>query len=106
MRASRGRDEGQAVLLVLPAVAIAAVLAMAAAHAGATLAARAQAQTAADAAALAGVDGGVSAAQRLASRNGATVTRFSRSVETDGVTVEVTVRIDDVAAQARATDGP
>ena len=103
---ARTRDEGQAVLLVLPTVVFAALLSLAAARAGVTLGARAQAQTAADAAALAGVGGGASAAGRLAASNGGTLVRFARSAQADGVTVEVTVRVRDVMATARATDGP
>ena len=97
-----GTDRGQSVVLLLPIVAIAAVLAMGAARFGTTATGRAQAQAAADAAALAAVEGGASAASRLARANGGTLTRFAVA----GGDVVVTVTVGGVSATARATNGP
>ncbi len=59
---------------------------------------RAQAQSVADAVALAGAAGGSSAAEQIASANGAELV----SLETDGHRVTVRVVVDDVAAVASA----
>jgi hypothetical protein len=67
---------------------------------------RALAQTAADAAALAGVDGGASAAHAAAGRNGASLQGFERSAAGDGFVVTVDVAIGDEHAVARASSGP
>jgi hypothetical protein len=60
---------------------------------------RARAQTAADAAALAGAADGEGAARALARANGARVL----SIEVDGHEVQVTVRVGEAEAVARAT---
>jgi Flp pilus assembly protein TadG len=83
-------------------VVVAALVAMGVAREGTVMAQRERAQTAADAAALAGVTGGRSASADLAVANGATLVSFER----DGSTVTVIVRVGDVRARARATDGP
>lgn len=98
----RQRDSGQAVLLMLPVMAVAALLALGVAEVGHVVVLRARAQTAADAAALAAVTGGRPAAGRLARANDASLVGFLR----DGTDVVVTVDLDGVRARARATNAP
>lgn len=63
---------------------------------------RQHAQAAADAAALAGVEGGRSAAVSIAAANGAVLVSW----RTRGDEVTVVVQIDGQRASARATDAP
>ena len=97
-----GRDNGQAVLLLLAVVVLAALSLVAVGLFGQRIVDRGRAQTAADAAALAATGGGRSAAQRLATRNGAVLVGYSEV----GDVVTVTVEIHGEHATARATDGP
>lgn len=99
-----GRDRGQAVLMLLPVMAVAALLGIGVALAGRVVVDRSRAQAAADAAALAGVGGGRRAAAELAAANGGALVEF-RSLGDDH-TVEVVVAVGGVRARARATDGP
>ena len=99
------RDRGQAVLLVVAVLVLAAVLASALARMAATAAHRDHAQAAADAAALAGSRGGRDAAHRLAVANDAELVEF-RVLEAGSSTVEVVVRVGDVTATARASRAP
>lgn len=105
-RCQCSQDRGQAVLLLLPVVAVAALVAVAVGHAGSQVHDRARAQAAADAAALAGVDGGRTAAAELAAANGAALTAFTATGAGEFTTVEVTVRVREAVASARATNGP
>lgn len=105
MHASRRRaepDRGQATLLVLAVASLVVVLMVAVGRFGATITTIEQAQVAADAAALAAVEGGPSAAARLASANGARLV----SVRRVGVGVVVVVEIDGRRASARAERAP
>ncbi len=103
----RARDRGQAVLLLLlPALALATVVALAVGHSGRQVIDRSRAQAAADAAALAGVDGGRSAATALAAANGAALVAFDATPDGEYVTVVVEVTVGDAHATARATNGP
>ena len=99
---STGNDRGQAVVLLLAVVVMAALSLVAVGMFSARIIDRGRAQTAADAAALAATTGGRSAAVRLASTNGAVVVGYSE--EADVVTV--VVEVDGETASARATDGP
>jgi Flp pilus assembly protein TadG len=90
------------VLLVTLAVLLAALVAVATAELGVAMVQRQKAQTAADAAALAGLDGGSSAAARLAALNGGQMVAFARRSSI----VTVTVRVGGSVAMARASDGP
>lgn len=96
------QDRGQAVMMLLAAVALAALAVVAVGTFGLRLIDRGRAQTAADAAALAGLRGGPAAAVDLAGRNGAVLVGF----EQVGDLVTVSVEVDGVRASARATDGP
>ena len=107
MGATSSRDHGQAVLLMLAIVACCGLLAVAVGEVGSVLRERQQAQTAADAAALAGVEGDRSMAERLATANGAQLVAFARTAAIGGGwTVDVTVSVNGVTAGARATNGP
>lgn len=97
-------ERGQAVPLVLAVVALAVVVTVAVAELGGNVVDAGRARTAADAAALAGVEGGESAAQRLAAENGATLVSFASSGPPDAVTVTVTVRVGRVTATAAASN--
>jgi hypothetical protein len=88
--------------MVAVVVVLVALVAIGFVHAADAVLDRQQAQTAADAAALAGLQGGRSAAARLAAANGAVLVSF----EQDGATVTVLVARDEVRARARARDGP
>lgn len=101
MREQR-RDRGQAIVLVLAAVVLIVVFATALARYGMRLADTQQVQLAADAAALAGVAGGLQAAERLAAANGGTLVEFSAV----GDEVVVVVCVGDRTARARATRAP
>ncbi len=96
------RDRGQAIVLVLAFVVVAALSTAAMAHFSARIVDKQRAQLAADAAALAGVVGGRDAAERLAAANGAVLTEFV--VAGDEVMVEV--HVGNEVAQARATRAP
>ena len=91
-------DAGQALPLVAGVVALVLVLGLAVVRLGTTVGERARAHTAADAAALTGAAEGRAAAEAMARSNGGELTRYD---ERDG-DVEVTVRVGDVVAVARA----
>lgn len=98
-------DGGQsAVMLLIVLAAMGAALLVALADFGSAVGERTRAQTAADAAALASLDGGRSAAIRLAAANDGVVVAWHRGPGPDEVTV--TVRVGDSTATARATDAP
>jgi hypothetical protein len=95
-------ESGQAMPFGLALVGLGAVLTMAVGELAGDVIDAARARTAADAAALAGVTGGRSAADRLAARNGGAVIAWGRA----GRSVTLTVRVGDAVATARATDEP
>jgi hypothetical protein len=95
-------DRGQAVLVLAVVVVVVALVAIGFARAADVVLDRQQAQTAADAAALAGLQGGRSAAARLAAANGAVLVSFVEA----GSMVTVVVSRGEVRARARASDGP
>jgi len=95
------RDRGQVTPLLALLVVVAAIVVLGVAQFGAVVIDRAQARTAADAAALAAVDGGRDAADRLAAANHGVVERFVAS----GGDTEVTVRVGRARATARARPG-
>jgi hypothetical protein len=101
-RDSTGRDRGQAVVLLLMAVVLAALSVVAVGQFSRRIVDRGRAQTAADAAALAATTGGRSAAARLAAGNGAHLLGYAET----GDTITVVVEVDGERATARATDGP
>jgi len=101
MELERG-DRGQAVVLLLTVVVMAALSVVAVGSFAQRISARGHAQTAADAAALAATTGGRPAAQRLASANSATLVSFVVS----GDDVTVVVEFDGMRATAQATNGP
>ena len=96
------RDHGQAVVLLLAVVVMAALSVIAVGDFAARVVDRGRAQTAADAAALAATSGGRPAAQRLASSNGGRLISYDES----GDAVIVVVEVGGERATARATDGP
>ncbi len=98
----RSDDHGSAVLMVTVAVVMAGLVAVATAELGVAMVQRQRAQIAADAAALAGLEGGRTGADRLARANGGQLAEFDR----DDWTVTVTVRLGDATARASASDGP
>lgn len=100
------RDEsGQAAAFVMAVVAaLGTVLLVAIAQLGGGMVDRTRAQSVADASALAALDGGRHAAERIAGRHGATVVAWSVGPAPGEVTV--TVRIGDATAIARASDAP
>jgi hypothetical protein len=98
MRASRGQVLPFVALLVVICAGAALVLA----RLGGEVLDRARARTAADAAALAGVDGGRTAAVEAARANGGVLERFV----TEAGATEVTVRVGGSQAVARARRGP
>lgn len=100
------RDRGQALGLVLMAVAMLAVVAVALGNAGARLVARSRAQNAADAAALAGVESGAAAAGTIAERNGGAVVSFVSTPGPAGTTVTVEVVVGGEHAIAAASTEP
>ena len=89
---------GQATPLVALLFAVVAGAVLLLTQLGAVAADRAHARTAADAAALAGAAGGEPAARSVAVANHATLESFAPQ----GDEVEVTVRVDDARATARA----
>jgi hypothetical protein len=95
-------DRGQAVILLLAVVVMAALSVVAVGLFGGRIVVRGHAQTAADASALAATSGGRSAAVRLAAANGARLVGYAEV----GDAVTVTVEVDGERATARATDGP
>ena len=102
-----GDDRGQAVPLALVAVVVAVVVTLAVASLGRSVVDAGRARSAADAAALAGVEGGRAASERLAAENGATVLAWAASGPSDAVTVTVTVRVGRARASAAASNrGP
>ena len=97
------RDRGSmTVLVVSVGLALTFAVTMALVPVLGDLSDRQRARSAADAAALAGVEGGRSAAADLAAANGAELVVWSRS----GRTVTVGVRVGDQEVTARATDEP
>jgi hypothetical protein len=102
MRSKPTPDRGQAIVLVLAAVVVAVTCAVAVGRFSARLVDKQQAQLAADAAALAGVDGGQDAAERLALANDGVLMSF----DLNGNEVVVEVRVGDELARARATRAP
>jgi outer membrane lipoprotein SlyB len=99
---STSRCRGQAVILLLAVVVMAALAVVAVGQFAARIVDRGRAQTAADAAALAGTTGGQRAAGQLAADNGGHLLSYRQ--RGDEVTVVVEVR--GQRATARATDGP
>jgi hypothetical protein len=99
---SNEEDRGQAVVLLVTVVAIAALVVVGVGEFSARVIDRGRAQTAADAAALAATSGGRAAAARLAADNGARLIGYAEA----GDTVTVVVDVDGRQATARATDGP
>lgn len=107
MCSMRSRDGGQAVLLMVAVIACCGLLAIAVGTVGVALREQQQARTAADAAALAGVEGGRDAAERLARSNRGSLASFTRAPAADGGwEVTATVRVGAARASARATNGP
>jgi len=92
-------DRGQAVPLLVAAVAFIAVAAVLIGRIGVAVVQAAQARTAADAAALAGAHDGARAAAVMAGANGGTLVSYID----DGSTVTVVVRVGRAEAAARAT---
>jgi hypothetical protein len=101
--ASRRRwgDGGQVLPLLALVILVGMAAALAMARLGVEVIDRARARTAADAAALAGVDGGRSAADAAARANGGRVVHFV----TSGGATEVEVRVGDSEATSRARPG-
>jgi hypothetical protein len=97
----RTSERGQAAPFAAAAAALAVVLTMAIARLAGDLVDAARARTAADAAALAGVHGGLAAANLLAAEHDGSVIEWSRQ----GRDVIVTVRVGHAVATARATGG-
>jgi hypothetical protein len=95
-------DDGQAVVLLLAVVVMAALGLVGVGMLGERIVDRGRAQTAADAAALAATAGGSAAAARLAAANGARLVSYSET----GDAVTLVVDVDGERATARATDGP
>jgi len=96
------RDNGQAVVLLLTVVVMAALSVVAVGLFSQRIVDRGRAQTAADAAALAATEGGRAAAQRLAASNGAVLVGYTEA----GDVVTVVVELDGERVTARATNGP
>jgi hypothetical protein len=97
-----GKDRGQAVVLLLAVVVMAALGVVGVGVFSARIVDRGRAQTAADAAVLAATLGGRTAASRLAAHNGAVLLSYTEV----GDVVTVVVEVDGERATARATDGP
>lgn len=91
-------ETGAVTVLVAAFVLLTSLLLVRIAGLGSGAASRARAQTAADAAALAGVVDGRTGADELASVNGGVVMDW----RDEGEQVQVTVRVDDAVALARA----
>ncbi len=101
MRCRAHGQRGQVLPLVAVIVVVAAGAALVLARLGTEVIDRARARTAADAAALAGVEGDRAAAERVARADGAALERYVRV----GDQVEVTVRVGNFRATARASLG-
>jgi hypothetical protein len=99
---ARRNDRGQAVVLLLAVVVMAALSLVAVGAFGGRIVDRGRARTAADAAALAATTGGRAAAVRLAADNGGRLLSYSEA----GDVVTVVVDVGGEQATARATDGP
>ena len=99
---SDGSERGQAVVLLLMVVAMAALAVVGVGEFSGRVIDRSRAQTAADAAALAATAGGPTAASSLATDNGARLVSY---IDVDGA-ITVVVDVDGQRATARATDGP
>ncbi|QQS26193.1 MAG: hypothetical protein IPM43_07605 [Actinomycetota bacterium] len=95
-------DAGQASVLVVGLVAVAAALTVALGHVAGGAVDDAAAQHAADAAALAGAASGAGEAERVAAANGAVLV----SVSSVGGDVIVTVEVHGRRATARASTSP
>jgi hypothetical protein len=100
------RDRGQAVVLLLAVVVMAALSVVAVGRFAERIVDRGRAQTAADASALAATRGGRASASRLAAANGARLVGYDEVGDTVTVTVTVIVDVGGEQATARATDGP
>jgi Flp pilus assembly protein TadG len=90
------------VIAVAMVLVLAGLVAFGTAELGVAMVQRQRAQLAADAAALAGLEGGPSAAARLAGANGGRLAWFRRV----GDVVTVEVGVGPARAVARASDGP
>jgi outer membrane lipoprotein SlyB len=99
---STSRCRGQAVILLLAVVVVAALALVAVGQFAGRIVDRGRAQLAADAAALAGTTGGQRAARRLAAANGGHLVSYDQR----GDEVVVVVEVRGQHATARATDGP
>ena len=99
---STRNDRGQAVVLLLAVVVLAALAVIAVGLFSRRIVDHGRAQMAADAAALAAVIGGRPAATRFAVDNGGRLIGFTQS----GDEVTVVVEVGGERATARATDGP
>lgn len=99
------RDDGQAAVFVLVAVAVLfVVVSSALAAVGGHMVDRTRAQTAADAAALGSLSGGRAAAVRLAAAQDGDIVSWEAGPGPHEVTV--VVRVGDLTATARASDAP
>jgi hypothetical protein len=94
-----GSERGSVTPLVAVVMVLVGVLCLGLGRLGGDANGRAKAQTAADAAALAGAADGEDEARALAVANGAEVLQ----IDTQGLEVQVRVRVGDVEAWARAT---
>jgi hypothetical protein len=92
-------DRGQAVPLLVAAIALVGVAVLAVARLGVAVVESARARTAADAAALAGARDGERAASVMAAANGGVVDSF---ITGDDSSVTVVVRVGGATARARA----
>ncbi|MBW3537045.1 MAG: M15 family metallopeptidase [Actinobacteria bacterium] len=97
-RASSETEQGQVLPLVAALIAVIGVMAVQVGRVGEAAYQRAQAQTAADAAALAGVADGRAGAESVARANRGRLVSY-REIDAD---VQVTVRLGDATAEARA----
>jgi hypothetical protein len=103
------RDRGQAAIsVVIVVAALCAAVAWSLVDVADRSIERTRAQTAADAVALAAVEGGRMAAERLARRHGAEIDTWIREPAPDGVSTAVTVVVvlGDATATARASNEP
>lgn len=94
-----GNERGQASVLALVWLTLAALLALGVARIGGAVLDGARAETAADAAALAGAGDDDRAARVVASRNGADLVEIRR----EGFEVQVWVRFGDAVRSSRAS---
>ena len=97
-RREHAQDAGQVIPLMAGVLALVAVILVSLIALGNLVGDRARAQTAADAAALAGASGGRSSASSVSAENSGTLESF----HAEGTEVEVTVRVGDARATARA----